>query len=377
MKRSALLITLLLICGIAFAAEPINIGVIVTSTGPSGYLGESEIKGAEAIAAKINKAGGINGSPINLITYNDEGKEEKAVLGWQKLVKQSGVKAVLGPGLTGPSDAVAKLNKTGPLAVSASGGFIPEADSYMFSAGGSVTGDVLHYLFSKWFKEKGYKRIALLAAQYASGEEYVKYAEKYSKEYPGYTLTVERFKLTDVDVVSQLTRIKSQNPQILIVSAVGKATVMVTKNFNQLGMTMPIFYSGSNASRSFLELLGTDRPATPMLFPVFAMHIWRDLPDKHPQKAVCREFDELYKSVHKEEMKEPFFTGVGADALMVIVSAIKGAGTDPVKMRAYLENFSYIGTSSMYKWSKQNHLGSDMSSVFVGTAKGNDFKLAQ
>ena len=157
----------------------------------------------------------------------------------------------------------------------------------------------------------------------------------------------------------------------------GKSTIVATNNFDQLGMSIPLFFSGSNASRSFLELMGNDRPKTQLLFPVFASHIWRDLPDNNPQKKPNREFYELYKNVHKSDIGEPFFTGVGADCLTLIVDAIKAVGTDPVKMRQYLENLSFVGTSSMYKFSKDNHLGSDMSSVFVGVAQGNDFKLAR
>ena len=375
-KIAVLVILMVLIPFSVFSAESIKIGVLVTSTGPQGYLGESQIKGAEAVAYKVNREGGVKGRLLELIPYNEEGKEEMAVLGFQKLVKQSKVSAIVGPSLTGPSNAVAKVNKEGPLAVSTSGGIIPEGDSYMFASGGVQSGEILKFLFSKWFKEKGYSRIGMLAGLYASGQEWVNFGEKYVKEYPGCTLAVERFKLEDVDVVAQLSRLKGQNPQILIVSAVGKATVMVTKNFNQLGFNIPILYSHSNASPSFLELLGSDQPQkSQMLFPLFAIHIWRDLPDSNPQKAICREISELYKTVHKKEIADPYFVGQGTDAQMVITSALKAVGTDPKKMKEYLETFSLVGTTAIYRYSKSNHLGSDMSSVFIGFGKGNEFKL--
>ena len=90
------------------------------------------------------------------------------------------------------------------------------------------------------------------------------------------------------DVVAQLTRIQGWKPDLLLVSAVGKSPVMVTKNFNQLGFAIPIMYSHSNASPFFLELLGSEYRQKPRYyFPGLAIHIW-DLPDSYPQKAVCK-----------------------------------------------------------------------------------------
>jgi branched-chain amino acid transport system substrate-binding protein len=358
------------------SAESVKIGMVVTSTGAQGYLGESAIKGAEAIIYKVNKEGGINGRNIELIQYNDEGKEEKAILGFQKMVKQFQVAAISGGSVVGTADAIAKVNKNGPVVVSPSGGFIPEGDSYMFASGGVSSRDILKFLFSKWFKEKGYKKIALLAGLYGSGQEWVKYSEKYSKDYPGCELQIERFKLTDVDVIAQLTRLKSWKPDMLIVSAVGKSPVMVAKNFNQIGMSIPILFSHSNASPFFLELLGGDRPPkSPIFFPGFAIHIWQELPDTHPQKKICKELSDNYKAVHKEDIKDPYFVGEGADTLLALTSALKAVGTDPKKMKDFLESFTLVGTTAICHYSKEDHLGSDMSSLFILTAEGNKFKL--
>ena len=103
---------------------------------------------------RVNKEGGINGRKIELETYNDEGKEEKAILGFQKMVKQYQVAAISGGSVVGTADAIAKVNRTGPIVVSPSGGFIADGDTYMFSAGGVCSRDILKYLFSKWFKRK-------------------------------------------------------------------------------------------------------------------------------------------------------------------------------------------------------------------------------
>lgn len=65
-------------------------------------MGEAAIKGAETIASKVNKEGGLKGRSLELISYNDEGKEEKAVLGFQKFVKQDQVTAIIGPPSLGP-----------------------------------------------------------------------------------------------------------------------------------------------------------------------------------------------------------------------------------------------------------------------------------
>ena len=52
------------------------------------------------------KQGGINGQPVEIIFYDDENKPENAVRNANRLIKQDGVKIILGPTVGATSAAV-------------------------------------------------------------------------------------------------------------------------------------------------------------------------------------------------------------------------------------------------------------------------------
>jgi len=90
--------------GPCMAAEPYKIGAVFSITGGASFLGEPEKKTAEMIRDEINKQGGINGHPIELIILDDETDPTKSNLAVMKLVKE--VPVVIGPSTSGPSLAV-------------------------------------------------------------------------------------------------------------------------------------------------------------------------------------------------------------------------------------------------------------------------------
>ena len=55
----------------AFAADPIRIGTLFSTTGPVGFIGDPEQKAVELLVKQVNAAGGINGRTIELVSYDD------------------------------------------------------------------------------------------------------------------------------------------------------------------------------------------------------------------------------------------------------------------------------------------------------------------
>lgn len=76
----------------AQAAEPIKIGVISEE---SAVAGASISRAAKMAADEINKAGGVNGRPIEIITYDDHSSAADAVRAFQRAANQDHVSAVI------------------------------------------------------------------------------------------------------------------------------------------------------------------------------------------------------------------------------------------------------------------------------------------
>jgi branched-chain amino acid transport system substrate-binding protein len=89
----SLLATTLLAGGLAQAAEPpIKIGVISEE---SAVAGASISKAAQMAADEINKAGGLNGRQVEIVTYDDHSSAADAVRAYQRAVNDDKVNAVI------------------------------------------------------------------------------------------------------------------------------------------------------------------------------------------------------------------------------------------------------------------------------------------
>ncbi len=80
----------------AFAQADVKIGVAGPMTGANAAFGEQYMKGAQAAADVINKAGGINGEQIKLVAGDDACEPKQAVAVANRLVDQDKVIGVVG-----------------------------------------------------------------------------------------------------------------------------------------------------------------------------------------------------------------------------------------------------------------------------------------
>ena len=91
------------------AKEPIKVGYLPAVTGPSSSTGIGITRGTELAVEEINKAGGIDGRQIELITRDTQSDPTKAVNGAAELTRAAKVNVVFGPLNSGESLAVVPL----------------------------------------------------------------------------------------------------------------------------------------------------------------------------------------------------------------------------------------------------------------------------
>src|SRR6187431_3419868 len=87
-------------------SDPIKIGYLPAQTGPSSSTGVGINRGTQLAVEEINKAGGIKGRKIELITRDTQSDPTKAVNGAAELTRGQKVSVVLGPINSGESLAV-------------------------------------------------------------------------------------------------------------------------------------------------------------------------------------------------------------------------------------------------------------------------------
>lgn len=379
-----LLVGVLLLAGalLAGCAKPaektIKIGALLEVTGVSSSLGQPEKNTLEMVVEEINKKGGINGKQIELKLYDIKSNEAEAKVMFKKLVEEDKVSVIVGPATSGPSIAlkVEANNAKVPLISHAASFKIvePVAESqYIFKT--AQSDKVVLERIIDYFKAKGYKKIAFLSQSDAFGDSGRAEFEKMAPAAGLEVVAWERFKREDTDMTPQLTNVKKANPDAVLVWAIPPSASVVTKNYRELKLEMPLFHSHGIGNRTFIDQAG--EAANGVVFPIGRLLVADILPDSDPQKKVLQEYAAAYKA--KYNAPPSTFGGHAWDGINLALEAIKAVGTDPVKIRDYLENNvkGFVGISGVFNMSPQDHNGLTKDSLVMVKIEGGQYKLAE
>src|SRR6202789_1477692 len=74
----------------------IKIGMVLPVTGPAADNGKYSLSGAKIALDRVNKAGGVLGKQVELITEDDQTTNPGAVLAFSKLAAQPDIVAFIG-----------------------------------------------------------------------------------------------------------------------------------------------------------------------------------------------------------------------------------------------------------------------------------------
>ena len=356
----ALALTLLMLSAAAYGAdvkEPYVIGGIFSITGPASYLGEPERNSLEMVAGEINAKGGINGHPLKLVIYDDEGDVTKARLHAEKLLQKDKALAIVGPSITPASMTVLEITQKAKMPLiscAAAAGITAPAKDRFWTFKTAQTDQMAVERIYQYCQKHGIAKVAILTVSSAFGvagkEQLLSQAAKYGMEVVGQ----EVFGDKDTDMTPQLTKIRSLPAQAVICWGVGPAPALVAKNLKQLGLTIPLIQSHGAASKKFIELAGD--AAEGIIMPAGKLVVYQQLPDTDPQKAVCKEYAEKYTAKFKGP--ESGFGGYAYDAIRMLNQALVKAGSDRDKIRGELEGLkNFVGISGIFNMSPEDHNG--------------------
>jgi branched-chain amino acid transport system substrate-binding protein len=367
----------------AQAAEPIKIGAFFALSGPAANIGTPTKLVAEMVVNKINKEGGINGRPIELIIGDTESDPAKAASIAKKFIFTDKVAAIIGPTSTGEGMQVKKIVEEAGVPTFMTVGGDPVIMGDKFGPYTNVfkspqrSSTAVKKLFG-YLRDKKLTKIGLLTASDAFGKDGAGWLEKLAPDY-GLTLVAqESFGPSDTDMTAQLTKIKNASPQAMVVWTIGPAGAIVAKNKAQLGINLPLFQCHGQPDPKYIELAGKASEGDRM--PSTKLMAVAQLPDSDPQKKVIQNFIQLYKDVYHYDKQFPINThsGYAWDAIYIVTDAMKKAGTDPKALRTAIEQTKgYVGVSGVYNLTATDHNGLDVDSMVMVQVKDGKFVLAE
>ena len=369
-------------------AEPIKIGAFFALSGPAAPIGTPTKLVAQMAVDQINKAGGINGRPIELVVADTESEPTRAVQAFKKFVSVDKVVAVIGPTRTDTGMAVKKQVEESKVPTIMTVGGDPVI---MEGKVGTMDLGTAHWVFKApqrssvavskvlgYLKDKGLTKVALLTAGDGFGQDGRRWLGKLAPDFGLTIVAEEQFKATDVDMKTQLTNLAAKEPQAIVVWTIGPAGSVISKNHHALGLTIPLFQCHGQPDPNYIKLAGD--AAEGDLMPATKLLTWQSLPDSDPQKKVMAEFTKLYTEQYKYDKDYPINThsGYAWDAITILADAMRKAGTDPEKLRTAIEQTKgLVGISGVFTITPEDHNGLGVDSMVMIQVKGGKFVSAE
>ncbi len=359
----------------AWAADTIKIGSVLSVTGPAAFLGDPELKTLQLYVEELNKKGGVLGRQLELVHYDDGSDANKANSFTKRLIEDDKVDLLIGGTTTGATMSMVPL--------------VTKAEVPFISLAGAV---VVIEPVKKWvfktphtdrmaaekvfedMKKRNLTKVALLSETSGFGQSGKKETEAVAAKYGITLIASETYGPKDTDTSPQLTKIKNtEGVQAVFVFGLGQGPAIVTKNYRQLRITLPLYQSHGVASDEFLKLSGP--AADGVRLPSPAQLIPEQLPANDPQKAMVTAYDNAYKTKYKSEAST--FGGYAYDALLLSVDALKRAGsTDKAKVRDAIESTKgFVATSGTFNMSPEDHMGLNLSAFRMLEVKNSHWTL--
>ncbi len=366
----------------AQAAEPIKLGAFFALSGPNAPIGTPTKLVAQMVVDQINKGGGINGRPIELVIGDTESDPAKAATIAKKFIFSDKVAAIIGPTSTGEGMNVKKIvEEAGVPTFMTVGGDPPIMKetgpfTYIFkSPQRSSTAVKALYAF---LKKNNLTKAALLTASDPFGKDGAVWLEKLAPDYGITFVAKESFGPKDTDMTPQLTKIKNAGPQAIICWTIGPAGAIVAKNKAQLGIKIPLFQCHGQPGPEYIKLAGKASDGDRM--PATKLMVADELADNDPQKKVIQDFIKLYQDVYHYDKEFPINThsGYAWDAIYIVTNGLKKAGTDPKALRSAIEQTKgYVGVSGIYNLTPEDHNGLGVDSMVIVEVKDGKFVTAK
>lgn len=371
----------------AFGQQPIKLGFIPDMTGPASSLGLPERDTALMLQAEIDAKGGIKGRPVKLVIYDGESAETKTLLAAKKAIEEEQVVALICCSQSGTSLAIKNAVQTAkvPMVSMAASVRIVEPVRESFWVFKTPQSDhLIAEVLADYLVTRKLTRVAWMNVDNAFGDSGRIEFEKVAKTLGITIVANERFGDKDVDMTTQLTKVKGGDGQALVVWAIPPAASVVTRNAKELGLQIPLFHSHGVGNKVFIDLAGP--AANGVRFPAGKLLKAESLPESDAQKKTLVAYAKAYEAKYGAGTRSTF-GGHAWDAIWMAYRATEAAAArispdDLVSFRAAIRDElektkEFVGISGIFTMSSGDHNGLDKRAVTMYEIVDGQWQLAK
>ena len=360
-----------------------KVGFMAAITGGAAFLGEPERDAAVMLQKQLDEQGGIVGPDgvvhrVELLIHDTEGSGDVAITVAKKLINDEKVIAVVGTTRSPVSMAllpVMQEAKVTMISMASSSSIVePVAErKWIFKTAQSNKHTAPWQI--RYAKAKGFTKVASFYVNNAYGEDGAAAIRDVARAEGVEIVLEETFDAGDKDMTGQLTKLKASDAQALLVTAIPPAAAIVTKQFREMGFSIPIIQNHGIGMKPFIALSGD--AAEGVLFPMGKMVAASALDDSDPQKKVLQDFVRDFEASSGNPAST--FAGHAWDAIQLVLSGLEGLPEGLAleeqreRLRDEIENTKgLVGTGGVFNVSPEDHVGlSPDDVVLVRITKGD------
>ncbi|MBU0462020.1 MAG: ABC transporter substrate-binding protein [Proteobacteria bacterium] len=369
---SVVIMISLTLVSFASAEDPIKIGAPLALSGKAAFAGIAEKNTLIMCAEEFNKAGGLDGRPIEFIFYDTEMNPDTAVNMVKRLIKKDQVVAIVG--ITSSWEGMAVLpilekEEMPSILLASSSGLVTPVRKWIFkipSGDNIVVSKIMEHM-----KANGINKIALISSSDGYGEGG---RDSILTQAPGNGIEIifdERFAGDETDLTPLINKIKNTNAQAVVSWSSKRTPSVVALNYHQLSMQLPLYLGHAALAPAFIKAVGN--VANGYMTASMKFDGASALPDSDPQKKVCLDYQAAYQSKFGEAANQ--FGATGYDAFYILVAALKKGGTEKAKLRDAIEQISnFVGTQGIFNYSPDDHAGLEADSILLYKVFDGDWK---
>jgi branched-chain amino acid transport system substrate-binding protein len=246
MKRKIIVICagllfFLLLARQGMAEKTFPIGGFWPITGQQAYYGRVMSRGALTAIEQINNEGGVEGYKLNLIITDYKNVDANlAVTGVKKMISIDKIPVVLAS-FSAPTLATQPICARAKVLMLNGGAYSPKLVDKPYLMTTRMAQHQMIPPMLDYFWKKGYKKLAIIFLSDPAGEVPAKNTAKPMWEkLGGEVVAMEPHQPGLTDFSAYLSRIKSKNPDAILVISTGQDQAYIVKGARELGMDCPI-----------------------------------------------------------------------------------------------------------------------------------------
>jgi branched-chain amino acid transport system substrate-binding protein len=341
------------------AAQEINIGFTMGTTGPGASLGV-HYKNAFQLFPKT-----LGGQPVKYIMLEDATDATIAAKNARKLITEDKVDAIMGSVSVPSTTQVALIaNETRtPMIALSPVALPPDKLEWVFVVPQPVP--LMMSAIVEHMKAHNVKTWGYIGFTDSWGDLVLKATEKFTDPDGMKLVASERYARADTSVVGQVLKIVAADPDAVVVGGSGTGGALPHLALVERNYKKQIYHNFGTVNREFIKVGG--KAVEGAIASTGPLIVFEELPASNPIKAVAADFVTRYETKFGAGSRNAF-AGYSYDGFLLLNAAVPAAmakakpGTPEFRqaLRDALESVkNVVGTHGVYNMTPKDHTGLD------------------